>query len=501
MLSETQYRDALSSVLIPANLIATSNEKSAGDEGDWRTDADRCLLDRHWRIRTEDPDKVRKPDKYIWFGEALDFGHGLYSGVTPLNDALTLRLVCLEILKGNATTKPVAAARTVKLMGLLEWVIRWRNAVGLHRLQDLTAEHYRQFTIDASTTDITDLVPLIDRLDVLAEDSDYRLPLYAHGKRYRMRWVDFAETLGVNRWNLGHSRKFREAFERRLPVFLEKSGVNIEDADLTVRETDGRVSKKADPSIRLGAWDCLERLSLKGLLSHDFLSFRPSQVDVKIEKQPGKRTKSLLPHDLLRLFRLSAIWVLEYAPYILACLRERRKVPKLNRHEYLASMAVLMEKMDASKPNGMPYISLGLGRNFTLRADRLDLSVALKYLFVAASILIGGFGGRRREETGSLQDDPLFTRNGITYLSIYIEKTLREIDAIPVPALVERAWLSYDGRWVMLSSTPLYRFTSIKNCSPISRGLERGKPSCLGGSGTFWLWVGSGCPRSLQTFS
>jgi hypothetical protein len=98
-----------------------------------------------------------------------------------------------------------------------------------------------------------------------------------------------------------------------------------------------------------------------------------------------------------------------------------------------------MAKMDPLKPDGMPLLSLGLGPSFPLHEGRLALTTALKYLFVAASILIGGFAGRRREEVASLREEPLFKLNGITYFTIYIEKSLRDVDGVPVPALVEKA--------------------------------------------------------------
>ncbi|KAB1085785.1 hypothetical protein F4V91_04655 [Neorhizobium galegae] len=72
-------------------------------------------------------------------------------------------------------------------------------------------------------------------------------------------------------------------------------------------------------------------------------------------------------------------------------------------------------------------------------ADRLPLPIALRYLFVAGAVLIGALGGRRREEVGSLLEGPLFKQFGQTYLTIYIEKTIQDVDAIPVPEIVEKA--------------------------------------------------------------
>jgi hypothetical protein len=95
--------------------------------------------------------------------------------------------------------------------------------------------------------------------------------------------------------------------------------------------------------------------------------------------------------------------------------------------------------MDRLRPNGMPPLSLSLAPVSHLHEGRLLLSVALQYLFVAASILIGGLAGRRRNETGSLRASPIFKSHGITYLTIYIEKTIQDVDGVPVPELVEHA--------------------------------------------------------------
>jgi hypothetical protein len=271
MIGKSQYREALSAIIIPANIIATSDELGLAKNVRWFNGADRDLAHVQWHIRTANPEKLRKADQYVSFNAALDFRHGWTGGVTTFQDALTMRVVCVELLKGNGTAKPVAAAQIVKIAGSLEWLIRWRNAVGIHSIRDLTEQHYRQFVTDASTTDITDLIPLVERIEILAEDPDYRLPLYEHGKRYRMHWETFAHTLGVTRWNLGQSRKFHEAFRRNIAGFLCKGDIEPGVVDFYVKPTQGRPSVKARPFSRVGAWDTLERLSLRGRLEQDYL--------------------------------------------------------------------------------------------------------------------------------------------------------------------------------------------------------------------------------------
>jgi hypothetical protein len=277
MLSTDDYESALYSVLIPSTLNATSTSPLKPNKGGiWSYASARDLRHEYWNLRTADPDKDRKADRFLWLGDSLDFRFGWTNGITPLHDALSMRIACIEILKGNGTAQGVSAAQTVKIVRNLEWVIRWRNALGIRRFQDLSPDHYRQFIDDASTSDITDLLPLIDRLDILLEHPSYKLPLYRHGKRYRMDWHVFATTLGLHRWSIGHSKTFKTALIKRLPLFLEKSSVASGMVDLYPRSREGRPSEESNPFHRLSAWDALEILSIKGLLSHDALTFQPS---------------------------------------------------------------------------------------------------------------------------------------------------------------------------------------------------------------------------------
>ncbi|TCM57872.1 hypothetical protein C8J36_102676 [Rhizobium sp. PP-F2F-G48] len=442
MLLVHDYENLLSSILLPPSLHATSafELRPEGRSG-WCYDEHRDLRHDYYVLRTADPEKNRKADCYVWLGDSLDFRHGWTGGVTPLSDALLIRIACVEVLKGNGTAKKVAAAQTVKILRHLEWVIRWRNSLGVRCFHDLTPEHYRRFVDDASTSDITDLLPMVDRLDVLLEDRNYQLPLYRHGRRFRMDWKAFANTLGVHRWSIGHSKKVRQAFSDRAPSFLQRSNLSPKDVDFFLGEAEGRASEERNPFHRLLAWDTLERLSIKGLISHDPLVFQPSQVDVRRSRSPVQhRTTTLMPRDLHRLLKLSSTWVLDYSPYILKCLRERKLInPGGNRHSNISSLAELTERMDLERPQGVPALSLALAPVSPFHEGRLLLTHALQYLFVAASMLIGALAGRRRNETGSLRAYPIVMWRGIVYLTVYIEKTLQDVDRVPVPELVVHA--------------------------------------------------------------
>jgi hypothetical protein len=442
MISNEFYEGELSSILLPATLVATSiSGVKRHKGGSWCERDRRDLRHDYWNIRTADPEKDRQADRYVWLGDSLDFRHGWTGGVTPLHDALTLRMVCLEVLKGNGVARAVAALQTAKIMAQLEWLTRWRNVFAVRRWQDVTPDDFERFVEEASTSDITDLVPLAERLDILLDDPTYTLPIYAHGKKYRLNWHEFASTLGIDRWSLGHSLSFKRAFDKRAPFFLERMGVPPAIVNFYVAGGAGRASEERNPYQRLAAWDVLERLSINGLLKHDFLNFRPSHVvPGRVRPSVGKRTQVLLPQDLRRLLELSAVWVLQYGPYILQCLKERQGINPTGKRELnVPSIQTLMKRMDSLKPDGIPQLSLALAPSSPLHEGRLLLSMALQYLFVASSILIGGFAGRRRNETAAIRDNPIFVRHGVTYLTLYIEKTLQDVDGVPVPELVEHA--------------------------------------------------------------
>jgi len=423
------YARALSAQLIPLSVVGTSTSK----DGPYFAGLQRELSHNHWLIKTEDETKVRDAIKYVNFDISVDFRNVRLGALSNLHDALTKRLLCLELIKHNATARTANANHIIKLLNLFDLYTRWRlgrNISCNSRVKLIDFKAYKAIT----KNDVTHLLPLESRLDALVADNRFVFPIYAHGKRFRLDWAEFSDELGANHLSLGRSKSFRDALASRVPSLLRNTGVNTEILDLYVRGTTPAPAQEInDQATRMYVWDALDRMSAKGLLEHDALSFRVPATPTR--KLKVKRTQSLLPYDFMRVLELAANWVVLYSDFILAAVEARSELPKRPVLNSSPLILDLMKRTNHARPTGLPELNLGLSATFPAPPDSLRLSKALAYLYLSCAILIAGFEGRRVNEVRYLRENCIQS-GSVPKLSIYIEKTLRDVDAIPVPEAV-----------------------------------------------------------------
>lgn len=434
MISRQEFIDAVSKIAIPATVVKTADKEN----GDFKSGGGRNLLDNHWIIQTADETKVRDAEKQVSFDIAVGFRNLRLTDESCLHDALTKRIICVEALNNIATPRRASAETITRLLGGFDWFLRWRIGKNILENAHLTLDDFKKFRADAEFDDIIDLVPVEHRLDLLLAEPDYRLPLYSTGRKFRMDWTTFANDLGVNKYALGRSRKFRDFFEIRLPDFLSPTNIKRMDVVLYVSKILPKPSQPVgDVETKAASWVALDRLSLRGLLPHDSIMFRVPQTSTDAGNQ--SRTKTLLPYDLMRVLKTAATWVLLYSDFIIHCAETRSALPPRERLKSSPPILALMEQLNSSRPEGFPPLNLGLASTFPAPEGTLRLSHAIMFLYVSCAILVGGFGGRRKNEVAYLQEGYLF-RGRNPKLSIYIEKTLQDVDAIPVPEVVTKAY-------------------------------------------------------------
>jgi len=430
------YEKRLSSVLIPASIVETTN--TPGDDSSWCARSERNLLHDYYRIRTSDPKLKRSDSTVISFNAPLDFEEEHQDRSIFYSDKLTKKILCVELLKQGVTARSASSERVRKILNHFDWIVRWRNARSIPAFSMLTAEDYEQYFSDFSTTDILVAVPLIDRLDTLVDDPDYKLPLHhRYADKFRLSWGELAHTLGVPRAALIQSQSFIDAFEKRLPTFLEKSSV-----DPNAVQVFGRGKQSAPKAVSVlethsMTWDCLERLHLKQLWGHDNLTFSPSNLQKPARIKPAYRTTTLLPFDMLRLFRACASWVLDYGPYIVRALRQREAISDRDDRKETEVIRALTKRLDSEKPAGLQPLGFGLTRKAFVNDGRLGLAQALQHLFVACAILIGGLTARRKIEVASLKAGCVSGPNSRLRMSVYIAKTRQAEDVVPIPIIVK----------------------------------------------------------------
>lgn len=440
ILSRASYRSILSSIYPPSSVVGTSPSVSHGKQS-WHTGAHRNLVHNYWNIRTANADHVISADEWISFETVVDFNNRRLHEAAFLHDNLTKKLLCIEIVNNRAVDREVGANLAFKILNHFDWCLRWRNGISVRCFSDLTAEDWQDYEARCNSTDLLELIPVIERLDRLANDPDYNLPFVEHGRRKFLGWERLAAEIGVTEVALSKSKTFREAALARLPIFLDRSGIAVDQFQLQGRKNrsaPAQATELLDPSHRMTAWHCLARLTASGLLDHDPLQIEIPAGTLKKKKRRRSQTTTLLPHDMFRLMELSVKWVVEYSDHIIFALRQRAAMPALKEGQksYLRRIDATTTELQLLAPDG-----LRLSAHITKRAfaghGTIILPEAIKYLFVACAILIGCFGGRRHIEVASLRAGSLESSNGLFRLNIYIAKTLQDLDHVPMPAVIE----------------------------------------------------------------
>lgn len=441
IVSEALYEAKLASIPIPASIISTLS-----DDGVWHEGHLRNLKHNKWRVSTTDSNKYPNSTKTIEFDIFVDFPSVRLSSPAHRHDLLTKKIFCVEILDNSASHRRSMGATSLYKHALyFDWLIRWRNSLPISRFSDLTPAHYEAFKEDFSHSDVLSALPIEDRLDVLMDDPDFQLPLTSHGQKQYLNASALADILGISSSSLGRSKNFRVALEKRAPIFLARLDFNLSVCDLFFRKPGNKLREnRKDDSLHRKAtvWQTLDILSGTNRLAHDSLQFRmsPTSYGVGVKRSvPEKRTTSLLPHDFARLLQASAEWVLNNAEYILDAIDARAGIPQGSDRECNERVLALQTLIDKRKPPGLQPLGLSPRTGAAMNQGRLDLASAVKYLFVALAIIIGGFSARRRTEVKGLTPDCIELRGNLPYLNIYIEKTLQDVDGIPTTEIVVHA--------------------------------------------------------------
>jgi integrase len=227
---------------------------------------------------------------------------------------------------------------------------------------------------------------------------------------------------------------------RHVVIKQEKSIVQLESISFGTAKNHMRV------------WQLLYELSVAGSLSHDPLNFDPfiaTSVQARaqsIGRVDDGRTNTIPPKQLLALVEGAAKWVLDFAePIMKICAEAATYKRDRNSNHNIRAMwrKKVAESIKHFFPEDVPGNPVITPRwQYSSKISRSDgclsLEDALYYLATACLILIGMFSARRSRELESLRvGATTVDNNGEVWLSSYIEKTLRDVDSLPVPASVK----------------------------------------------------------------
>ncbi|MBP2460514.1 MULTISPECIES: site-specific integrase [unclassified Rhizobium] len=429
-LSATDYVQTLQKQFIPPGIVATR----ADAKSEWNRDAKRDLLHSHWLI--EHHRSLRKlvgNGGYVNFDTVVAYGGVRLSALLP--DRLAKKLFCLSLLKKN-----VAPNGILKACEYFDWYTRYRISRGMENNRDHTEETLRLYRKDITKGDLIGLLPYENWLDHLIEKVENG-SISLVTTRQTFDWGKVSDQFGVSRAVLTRSKDFRFHLAERIQL-LSQGALNSSAVISTMEQSEAGIST----TTALHLLNPLEWAYVGGqtgeawfnpILLHPFKQMTKSACATDISRTP-RRTATLRPEDFIRLLDLAAKWVLDYSEYILTAFRMLSTENGLRTAKTRRPLkCALEEKLDAMRPEGAPQISLSW-RDTTPLEGRITTSLAVKHLVSACIILIGGFAARRLGEITNLVAGCLTGSGNCLFLSIYIEKTLRHYDDVPVPALLKR---------------------------------------------------------------
>ncbi|WP_404286615.1 hypothetical protein ACD578_16420 [Microvirga sp. RSM25] len=474
------------------------------------------LLDNRWIIGTEDPQKRRNTDIALRFDSVLAPGLRL-SDPRCEHDSITAKLLVYWSLSPSEGSHSSGASVAILHRNYLQFV-RWRLSCGLKRNASLTPEWIEKFFETLRDCGVRGLLPLEERAVAFANAiraGKRRPPTYKKGKHTYFDFDTAAEKLGVPNGRLltDAARRILIALAAELgyplrPDQARSSGFAIawtpDSQDTEINDGSYHESSAENPmgrptsrsAGRIGGF--LRPLAylwqFRGRLSHDPIGCNPfpgdrtvNSVARAIADDSDGRTFTVPPLQACTLIDRALCWVLDYAPDLQRYVEEVERVlttEEVRAHWYPYQAAAtrvniaFVEHKSCTQP-GSPwpirpayYPGQNAIKNFAEIRPSLR-TVLFEYLAVACMIVIAAFSARRREEIESLRFPAIHHIDGDPWLETWIEKTIRDLDKIPVPKSVEKAvevlsWLSSmyrqrtKERW-------LFQFDDVARADPSTK--------------------------------
>lgn len=462
------YRSDLEHYSLPDTVKRTGNDPS--DQGR------RDLHDNWWELETEDPTIKIDTKVPINFDSNVDFGGIRLSHPALAIDRANKKIVVLNKLGMGFGSKPLSARICLEFSGAYDWFIRWRLSRGIFLNSGLNANDFKNLCDLLATNDILNLVPFRARLKHLFrefadETKDISDLTAASDASDYFDWRLLARWMGVTHLSLSTSPQLRQALLEELAPMSNNSAKRIKRL-LASHVSIPRPNKTRNTVMRyLTVWRTMQTLSEKRVLSPEIFKFdafegrsaRSLAADIAAE---AARTTTLHPDDFYRILRVATDWVLNYTDHIIegAKLRIAGDDIKMRVSNKRKLMASRIDELNEGRPDGAPDLYHGwrVGMAYAhVRPGQISINQALHHLAAACAIIVGCFTARRVGEVQSLRADCIIElANGQYDLSTYIEKTLRDMDRIPIPPIVKIAVdtlkrivslteVIEDGTWLM----------------------------------------------------
>jgi hypothetical protein len=427
----------------PPSLIATkpsSTSKQAfrGADADLRHDV--------WIICTDDPQMKKDPEQIFSFEHVIDVDGVRLNSAAHVHDLLTMKVWVLERLRGQYL-RSISASFLYSIFLAALWLLRWRCSLSVDRMDGLSEPQFGHFceSLKKGTLGLVPWEARLERMRVAVESGTWEWPIAEERGRARcLVGTAVGERLGLQTIY----PQVRAALRRLVPEIQSVAGDDVPgDAG-----EDGGLGQ-GTVSIHMYVWQDLRTLSQLGVLSHDKLQFDPFARNSfmarvrEIGRVSNGRTATPGPKQWLGLLDTAARWMLDYAGPILgicaeACDAQMEYRDRDSRTRWRRSQAAVQALIDRHFPpgNDRPKLFALWRRREGAREPGMGLDEAMRHVIAACLILTGGLSARRAGELNSLQAGCAeVDAFGQHWMSSYIEKTVRSIEKLPVPAMVGHA--------------------------------------------------------------
>ncbi|RIW07340.1 hypothetical protein D2T81_04020 [Azospirillum brasilense] len=394
---------------------------------------------------------VRNADVGINFDTVVGAGGVRSTDTSHSHDLVTAKVLVLELLAGGLGS-PQSATTAAAEVNSFWWIVRWRSSLGIASLSALGHKDvsgapigdilFPQYCRRFAAGGALNLIPLADRFNQLCQQSALETipPSIA----------DYARRIGIDaNWVVEQLGITTDSAKRA--SFLVASGLEPPRLTPAVTLALRRITSAASMKLFLRNWQHLAHLSRSGAMPHDPLGFDPfarTSVDdivAGLGVPQGRRTGTIAPELWLRLIEAASAWVLDYAQSIMNVVQEvpallRTASPPQHLYNVYKRARPAIQALIDRHPLGPGAPRLAPVWIAQPNSAGIGIFQAVRLVVAACIIVIGAFSARRSIELESLQVDCTHKDNvGQWWITAYIAKTLRDLDDIPVPAIVARA--------------------------------------------------------------
>lgn len=442
---ELQYQTEMARYELPGVVIGT--RRSPDDE--ICLGGDRSIHHDHWLIALENPKKRRNTEFWLSFDEVVGFSGLRLSDPTLRADYTFKKVIAISGLSRLYGLRFTNRDTTLQHSRQFAWYVRWRLALGIARNEDVQPRHFEAFTATLASGDILRLVPVHKRLELMfakLRRGELIPDDFLSSSRSTFNWPRLGEELGIPYVTLSRSAEFQLALFDGFAQIGEDGARDVQQClKRTLRDKGSEGYSEGGSRNLYRPWQVIHRLSRAGALSNNRLTFDPFRKTSaraligQTASVPSERTPTLLPEDYIRLLRGALEWVFKYHDYIekaVSILRDQHP------NTSLAARMELNEYLDAIRPEGAPKLHMGWALSKTVAKvmqDRIAVGRALKLLLSSTAVVIACFAARRSTELADLRVGCVERRRSGYFLTVYIEKTHRDLQKFPVPIAVHAA--------------------------------------------------------------